>query len=123
MLRKAKAAGLDVYVAVAPFMPLHGVSELTEVINAVKELKPVEIFCEVLNPRAENLAMMNDALATAGRPERIDAEYQERWARYTHSMLTTVAAECERAGVGDSLIAWPDLKAAKSKKLTETERA
>lgn len=123
MLENAKAAGLAVYVAIAPFMPFHGDAELDAVVGAVRGLSPVEIFDEVLNPRGENLAMMRGALREAGRPEAIPDDYRKQWPRFTYGHLQSAHATCAEAGVDDRFIAWPDPVAAKAKALTEDERA
>ena len=123
MLRRAKRAGLSVYVAIAPFMPFHGKSELNEVVNAVADLNPVEVFDEVLNPRSGNLKMMNDALEEGGRTERVFTDYIERWPRWTYDHLREAKAACDAAGIGERFIAWPDPRAAKSKTLNAAEQA
>ena len=123
MLRRARDAGLNVYVAIAPFMPFHGENELNAVVNAIAGLNPIEIFDEVLNPRSENLEMMNAALANANRSERVPVEYLPQWPHWTFEHLKAAQAACERAGVGQKFIAWPDPRATIAKSLQEDERA
>lgn len=123
MLRRAKAAGVPVYIAIAPFLPWHGEAELREVVDAIRGLDPVEVFDEVLNPRGENAAMMNDALAAAGRSERVPADYRERWPRITLDHLRMAEAICKEAGLGGRFKAWPDPVAAKARTLPAADRA
>ena len=123
MLRRAKGAGIPVYVAIAPFLPWHGESELREVVDAVRNLDPVEVFDEVLNPRGENVQMMNDALTAAGRPEKIPADYRSRWPGFTLAHLRMAETVCQEAGLGEKFMAWPDPVAARSRLLSEVDRA
>jgi hypothetical protein len=52
LLRNAAEAGLQVFVAVAPFMPWDNWRRLQEVTLQVSDgLKPREIFCEVPEPQ------------------------------------------------------------------------
>lgn len=123
MLENARTAGLSVYVAIAPFMPFHGDEELAAVVDAVRDLSPVEIFDEVLNPRSENLDMMREGLSREGRPEIILANYREWWPRFTHDHLKAAERACAAAGIGDRFIAWPDPLAARARTLAAAERA
>lgn len=122
MLERFASAGVPIYVAVAPFMPFHTIVDFERVLNAIRPLNPVEVFDEVLNPRSDNLDMMNDALAAAGEVRRIDSGYPAAWPRYTLNHLWEAQAVCAAAGLGDRFIAWPDPRAAKSKSLTNAER-
>lgn len=123
MLRNARAEGLKIYVAIAPYMPFHSDEPLREVVGAVRDLELMEVFDEVLNPRSDNLGLMNQALERASRPERIAASYCESWPRFTYRHLRAAQAACEAAGIGEKFVAWPDPVAVRSKQLTEAERA
>jgi DNA repair photolyase len=104
MLEKAAARGIPVYVAVAPYMPFHDSRVMNSVLKAVNPLEPREIFCEVLNPKGDNLAMMHDALAKRyPREAEMMANYSgEYWAKFTWKVLSFGLAKNER------FIPWPD---------------
>ena len=55
-LRAAKEAGLNVYVAMAPTYPECDEVDLRATLEAVVELKPITVFHEPINIRAENVA-------------------------------------------------------------------
>jgi DNA repair photolyase len=103
MLRKAFDHGLEVYVAVAPFMPFHDETVMEEVLQAVKPLNPREIFCEVLNPKGDNIAMMAEALTSFPELAAQMTDYSpEAWAKFTWKVLSI------GLGKNDRFIPWPD---------------
>lgn len=88
-LEKARAVGIPVYIAVAPFLPFHGMATFEEVLEKVLPLEPREVFCEVLNPKGDNLGMMRRALADR-YPHYAKSLLQyspERWSEFTWSVL------------------------------------
>jgi DNA repair photolyase len=104
MLERATAAGIPVYVAVAPFLPFHTRDDLEAVLSGVFPLRPREVFCEVLNPKGENLAMMVEALSLRF-PELAAklAEYSpEYWSMFTWTVLKHGLTRSRR------FIPWPD---------------
>lgn len=88
-LEKARGLGIPVYVAVAPFLPFHGSAILDEVLARVLPLEPLEVFCEVLNPKGENLAMMRRALADRypQYAKCVSAYSTENWANFTWEIM------------------------------------
>lgn len=100
MLEHAAERGIPVYVAVAPFMPWHDADVLAAVAERVLPLRPVEVFCEVLNPRGKNLEMMRKALGSDAHWLR---GYERRWPQFTVSTLRAF-----RTIFGDVAIPWPD---------------
>jgi DNA repair photolyase len=104
MLRKARDRGIEVYVAVAPFLPFHGAEVIDGVLRAVEPLCPREIFCEVLNPRGENLAMMAAALRATHAMEaaRLLNYSPAAWASFTFEVLSFGLKRSDR------FIPWPD---------------
>lgn len=104
MLQKAYDRGLEVYVCVAPFMPFHDEKVMEEVLKAIRPLKPREIFCEVLNPKGDNIAMMQEALAAKfPREAQQMVNYSaEAWAHFTWRVLSIGMKKNER------FIPWPD---------------
>lgn len=104
MLRKARELGIEVYVAVAPFMPFHDRRVIVDVLDAVEPLEPREIFCEVLNPKGSNLEMMHEALQPE-YPEyakHMVAYDKKQWAEFTWDILNFGLARNPR------FIPWPD---------------
>jgi DNA repair photolyase len=104
MLERAVAAGIPVYVAIAPFLPFHTHEDLGDVLSKVFPLRPREVFCEVLNPKGENIAMMVDALALrypefANRLAKYSPEY---WSKFTWKVLKHGITRSRR------FIPWPD---------------
>ena len=77
MLSNAVEAGLEVFVAIAPFMPWDNWRRLQEVCLQVSHgLNPREMFCEVLNPKGENIMMMQRALQQAEAPAPAQLMFQ-----------------------------------------------
>lgn len=68
-LRAAKAAGLNVFVAVAPVYPDCDAHDMNATLRAIRELDPVTVFMEPINIRAENIATEVGVLP-AGRGHR-----------------------------------------------------
>lgn len=104
MLERAANAGIPVYVAIAPFLPFHTDEDLGAVLSKVFPLRPREVFCEVLNPKGENLAMMVDALASRF-PEfakRLTHYSPENWSAFTWKVLKHGLTRSRR------FIPWPD---------------
>jgi DNA repair photolyase len=104
MLERAANAGIPVYVAIAPFLPFHTDRNLGAVLSKVFPLRPREVFCEVLNPKGENLAMMVDALASRF-PEfahQLRQYSPENWSTFTWKVLRHGLTRSRR------FIPWPD---------------
>lgn len=120
MLQKAAAYNIPIYVAVAPVMPFHRLQTIEEVLKAVAPLNPVEVFSEVLNPMDGNVEMMNEALAGAGRSERVSEFYRKnQWVQWTyeylyHAYLLGKSLRC-------NFICWPSPHAVKNP-LSEREQ-
>jgi DNA repair photolyase len=104
MLERAAAVNIPVYVAIAPFLPFHTHEDLGGVLSKIFPLRPREVFCEVLNPKGENIAMMVDAL-TPRYPEFANrlAQYSpEYWSKFTWKVLKHGITRSRR------FIPWPD---------------
>jgi DNA repair photolyase len=115
MLENAANADIPVYVAVAPFLPFHDRTEMENVLQGILPLGPREIFCEVLNPKGDNLNMMVEALR--GEFPKYAAQLanytSEHWAKFTWKVL---AHGFERAS---QFIPWPDTQRMWRKHLPE----
>ena len=103
MLQKAFDRGLELYVAVAPFMPFHDERVMEDVLQAIESLNPREIFCEVLNPKGDNIAMMAEALTNFPQyAEQMKNYSPESWAKFTWKALSIGLSK------NDRFIPWPD---------------
>ena len=120
MLEKAASRDIPIYIAIAPVMPFHHLDTVKEVLQTVAPFNPVEVFSEVLNPMDGNVMMMNEALADAGRPERVSEFYRKnQWVQWTYEYLYNAYL------LGKSLrcnfICWPSPHAVKEP-LSEREQ-
>ncbi len=106
MLYNAAQRGIPVYVAIAPVMPFHSLAVVKEVLQEIAPLNPVEVFSEVLNPMDDNVNMMNESLAQAGRVERISEVYKtNQWVRWTYEYLYNAYLLGNKLGC--NFICWP----------------
>lgn len=108
-LRAAKAAGLHVYVAVAPTYPECDEADLRETLKAVAELDPITIFHEPINIRAENVTRIEAQARTVGI--RLKTEVfatRESWQAYAVNALRTVSELAKELGIHKHLHLWPD---------------
>lgn len=117
MLEKAAGRGIPVYVAVAPVIRFSGWQK-TILRLSDAGLDFTEVFCEVLNPKGANLAMMVQAMRDAGHPPDAVGERRghlewvafqlhhydaTRWAESTLEVLM-YGAEV----FGKKFVPWPD---------------
>ena len=108
-LRAAKEAGLHVYVAVAPTYPECDEPDLRATLKAVAELKPITIFHEPINIRAENVARIEAQAASLGIRLRTEVfATRESWQDYAVNALHTVSDLAKELGIYKSLHLWPD---------------
>lgn len=108
-LRAAKAAGLHVYVAIAPTYPECDETDLRNTLSAVAELDPITVFHEPINIRAENVARIQrtaDALEVSLNTEVFST--REHWQEYALHSLKTVERLAGELGIGNQLHLWPD---------------
>ena len=105
----ARDAGLNVYVAVAPTYPECDEADLRATLQAVAEIKPVTIFHEPINIRAENVERIQSHADELGAALKTDVfESRERWQDYAVNALQTVERLAAEVGVADRLHLWPD---------------
>ena len=108
-LRAAHEAGLNVYVAVAPTYPECDEADLRATLRAVAEVKPVTIFHEPINIRAENVERIQSHADELGVELKTDVfESRERWQDYAVNALQTAERVAAEVGVADQLHLWPD---------------
>jgi DNA repair photolyase len=108
-LQEAKAAGLHVFVAMAPTYPECDESDLRATLQAFADLKPITIFHEPINVRAENVARMQAEAGRLGLSLRTDVfATRESWQDYAVASLRTVERIAGELGLADRLHLWPD---------------
>jgi len=108
-LQAAKDAGLNVYVAVAPTYPECDETDLRATLRAIAALKPVTIFHEPINIRAENVERIASHAETLGVRLRSEVfATREAWKTYALESLKMVHNLAKEVGVSDRLHLWPD---------------
>jgi DNA repair photolyase len=109
-LKAAKAAGLNVYVAVAPVYPDCGIDDMVATLRAVKELDPVTIFMEPINIRAHNVARINAEAQKHGMKLKTEVFARpDVWRDYAVRQLASFEAIARNLDITDSVIhLWPD---------------
>ncbi len=121
-LQEAKAAGIPVYVAVAPTYPECDDRDLEATLRAVKALHPVTIFHEPINVRAENVKRIAQHAASLGVELKTDVFASPRaWRSYALSALRSVERIATDLGITDRLHLWPDSSLGSKEALKEVE--
>lgn len=121
-LQEAKAAGIPVFVAVAPTYPECDESDLEATLGAVKALAPVTVFHEPINIRAENVKRIAKHAATLGVSLRTEVFATPRaWRSYALSALHSVERIARDLGIADRLHLWPDSSLGTNAALREVE--
>ncbi|MDT4967416.1 MAG: hypothetical protein QOJ64_2153 [Acidobacteriota bacterium] len=110
-LRAAAEAGLHVYAAVAPTYPECDEEDLAATLEAVGAVRPVTIFHEPINIRAENVARIRAHAKSLGVELRTDVfATQESWQAYALRSLKLVERLAEDLGLANYLHLWPDAR-------------
>lgn len=126
MLEKATNAGITTFISAAPFMPWsEWQGDLVNVFNIAARLNSMEVFCEVLNPKGENLEMMLEALLMADRgyEYHILKKYDvESWASFTCEVLAGAARTFPDLPWPE-FIPWPDTGRRWAKHMTAEQTA
>lgn len=108
-LHAAKAAGLNVYVAMAPSYPECDEHDLRATLKAVADLKPSTVFHEPINIRAENVDRIRTHADSLGI-QLNTAVFSSRWLweDYAVASLRAVERLASEVGLADQLHLWPD---------------
>ena len=110
-LLRAREAGLNVYVAMAPTYPECDEDDLRQTLTAIKNIGPVTIFHEPINIRADNVARIAEQARHLGVVLRTEVfASRETWMDYSLQSLKTVVQLCRELGISDRLHLWPDKK-------------
>jgi DNA repair photolyase len=108
-LQAATEAGLHVFVAMAPTYPECDEQDLRATLTAMADLKPITIFHEPINVRAENVARMQAEAQRVGLSLRTDVfATRESWQDYAVESLRSVERIAGELGLGERLHLWPD---------------
>jgi DNA repair photolyase len=111
ILRAAAEAGIPIYVAMAPTYPECDEADLRRTLEAIRPLKPLTIFHEPINVRAENVARISKHAKELGMEAKMKPEVfadPASWRRYAIDQLMTVQKVATELGMEDQLHLWPD---------------
>lgn len=108
-LRLAKAAGIPIYVAVAPTVPEMDCQALSDLMLEISRLDPMTVFHEPINIRAENVARIAAHAASLGVTARTEVfASKAAWVNYALEQFRMVAMAAQGAGLSSRLHPWPD---------------
>ncbi|MBA3351131.1 MAG: hypothetical protein H0U23_01675 [Blastocatellia bacterium] len=108
-LRAAANAGLNIYVAIAPTYPECDADDLRVTLEAVAALRPITVFHEPINIRAENVARIEGHAKTLGLRVKTDVfATADTWRGYALDSLRTVERLADEVGLRERLHLWPD---------------
>lgn len=108
-LRAARAAGLKVFVAMAPTYPDCDEKDLKETLTAIRALDPITIFHEPINIRAENVERIERHAADACINVNTEAfSNRDTWRQYAIDSLMSVEHLATELGLLQCLHLWPD---------------
>jgi len=109
-LQAAVDAGLHVFVALAPTVPDDGEDGLRRALKEIVKLKPITIFHEPINLRAENVQRISNKARALGRTIRSEVfESRERWREYAFEQFLLVEKIARDLKIPEGgLHLWPD---------------
>ena len=106
-----RAAGVNVFVAMAPTPPECDEADLGRTLEKIRELDPVTVFHEPINLRAENVERIRAHAVSLGCESLLNAgvfSTRDSWRSYAIESLRSVEHLAAEAGLGDRLHLWPD---------------
>ena len=123
-LRAAQAAGIPVYVAVAPAYPECDAADLEATLRAVRELDPVTIFFEPINIRADNVKRIAEHARSLGVTLNTGVFASTgTWREYAVNQLVVFEALAKQLGIPDHVLhLWPDKSLASLASLAQFQR-
>lgn len=110
-LQQAAKEGIPLYVAVAPTYPECDEADLRATLEAIRPLKPLTVFHEPINIRAENVERISTHAASLEVPVKLQTEVfdnEPSWRRYAVEQLLTVQKVAGELKMEDHLHLWPD---------------
>ena len=106
-LQKAKDRLIPRYVAVAPTYPEHGEEEFRRILTAIKQFKPITIFHEPINIRADNVQRI--AAHASENNLSLDISAFGEWEYHAFRQLQGMQKIAKELGLSKKLHLWPDL--------------
>ena len=109
-LQEAVAAGLHVFVALAPTFPDEAEDELRATMTEIVALEPITIFHEPINLRAENIARIENQARLQGKTVKTDVlKTRARWREYAFQRFALIEKIAQDLKVPKGVIhQWPD---------------
>jgi len=108
-LQAAAAAGIPVYVALAPTPAEVGEADLRATLTEVKKLMPLTVFHEPINIRAENVERIEQHAKLLGVTLNTAVfASKEAWRDYSVAQLKLVERVAGEVGLSQQLHLWPD---------------
>ena len=108
-LQAAAAAGIPVYVALAPTPAEVDEADLRATLTEVKKLKPLTVFHEPINMRAENVERIEQhAKSLSVTLNTAVFASKEAWRDYSVAQLKLVERVAGEVGLSQQLHLWPD---------------
>ena len=110
-LEQAAKEGIPLYVAVAPTYPECDEADLRATLEAIRPLKPLTVFHEPINIRAENVERIASHAAGLEAPVKLQTEVFDNgpsWRQYAVEQLMSVEKIAGELGMEDNLHLWPD---------------
>lgn len=108
-LQAAKAAGLHVYVAMAPTYPECDEADLHATMQAIAKLEPLTVFHEPINIRAENVGRIRKHGEALGFTLNLTPfETPDAWRLYSWEQFQLVEKIAADVGLSNCLHLWPD---------------
>jgi len=106
-LAAAKDAGLNVFVAMAPTYPECDAADMAQTLDAIAPLKPVTVFHEPINIRAENVARIEAHAASLGTAVNTEP-FKSRWNWLRYALEALQEAQHQGTCLGLPMHLWPD---------------
>lgn len=108
-LQRAAEVGLHTYVAIAPVYPESDAGDINATLATVRTAKPLTVFSEPINIRADNVARIKKHADDLGLEMNTKVfASAESWAAYARELLEEVEVLASINGLHDRLHLWPD---------------
>ena len=117
-LQEAVDAGLHVFVALAPTLPDEGEKELRATLAELVKLKPITIFHEAINLRAENVSRIEKQAESMNTTvESSVFQTDERWREYAFGRYALIDKIAKDLKIPEGVLhQWPDKDLAKKER-------
>lgn len=120
VLREAKAAGLNVFVAIAPTYPECDEDDMKQTLKSAAEADPLTIFHEPINIRAENIARIVSSPEASELILKAEVfSSRPRWRSYARASLATMWRLADELHLQNRVHLWPDKSLGSARALSE----